>query len=525
LDVNEKQNIQTNMKSTLSTIKLEELKLDIKNPRFAELYSGSDDEDELIEYLLYNESAEELAKGINKAGEFYPDRPLWVMKNEDYYLIKDGNRRCAAVKALNLPTKYGLNLPKNSINELPVLIYNNKEDLETRILQEHTNSLFREWDRIAKALEVNKMYSSGSSIDTMKEIDSQPAQLIKLASFYYQAVKIGGDDLKKLLRRGRGKSGGKTIIFERLFSFSKLCGYSFRNKPSYKIVVNSKTVFESYIKALIQYLSENPKTRTEDVDREKEKFLHYLEPYGFKILSPKPDQITISSQHPNIEIVVNKSNENTTPSTIHDQSTRPSNIQNDTTQSMAIQNDSTQSPTSPTLASSNNINTNSTFSNRKSIKTRPLYTRKKIPATLDNLIRECYSIDASQLPNAKTALSRVTFECTLKYIMENTKYNAKTLLCNSNYFRNVFLDKNGSKKPFTDFGKLKPLFTELILNTGIKKAFENFDLEKTHQIIHNYHVGATYSDAVGICNNLIPLLEFMLQAENDLINSLDKSRL
>lgn len=483
------------MKSTLTTIKLEELKLDINNPRFAELYSGSDNEDELIEYLLYNESAEEVAKGINKAGEFYPDRPLWVIKNHDYYLIKDGNRRCAAVKALNHPTKYGLNLPKNSINELPVLIYNNREDLETRILQEHTNSLFREWDRIAKALEVNKMYSSGSSMDSMKEIDSQPAQLIKLASFYYQAVKIGGDDLKKLLRRGRGKSGGKTIIFERLFSYSKPCGYSFRNKPSYKIVVNNKTLFESYINALIQYLTDYPKTKTEDVDREKENFLYNLEPYGFTVLTSKLEQITDSSKSPFKEIDSAKSNENNTP------------------------------PTSPISSSSSGVNTSSTFSSRKSIKTKPTYTRKKIPPTLEKLIKECYSIDANLYPNAKTALSRVTFECTLKYVIETTTYNGKTLLCNSNYFRNVFYDKNNIKKVFTDFSKLKSLFTDLISSIGLKKAFENFDIEKTHQIIHNYYVGATYSDAVGLCDNLIPLLEFMLQMEDDLINSLNKSKL
>ncbi len=130
-----------------------------------------------------------------------------------------------------------------------------------------------------------------------------------------------------------------------------------------------------------------------------------------------------------------------------------------------------------------------------------------------------------QYPNAKTALSRVTFECTLKYIMENTKYNKKTLLCNSNYFKNAFYDKNNIKKVYTDFSKLKSLFSDLISDTGIKKAFEEFDLDKIHQIIHNYHVGAIPADATGIWNNLIPLIEFMLQEESDLINSINNSRL
>lgn len=105
------------MKSTLKNVSLGNLKLDVKNPRFAELYSGSDKEDELVEYLLYNESAEDVARGIVDANEFYPDRPLWVLrKDEENYIVKDGNRRCAAVKALQFPSKYGLDLPKTIFN-------------------------------------------------------------------------------------------------------------------------------------------------------------------------------------------------------------------------------------------------------------------------------------------------------------------------------------------------------------------------------------------------------------------------
>ncbi len=486
------------MKSTLTEISVRELKLDLNNPRFAELYSGSENEDELIEYLLYNESAEDVAKGIVNAGEFYPDRPLWVIKRNGNYLVKDGNRRCAAVKALKHPSKYGMELPKKKFSSLPVLLYKNEEDINSRILLEHTNSLFREWDRIAKALEVYKMYSSGSSLEIMKEIDSQPSQLIKLASFYYAAVKVAGDDLKRLLRRGRGKSGGKTIIFERLFSYSRHCGYSFRNKPSYKIVIRDKSLFEKYIKALVRYLQENPKTKTQDVDKKKEKFLKNLKDYGFEITKRDADSGTANV---------------TTNGTSHESHSGGKS-------SSGEENDSTNG-----TSSSNSSSQSDSGSSRKSIKTKPIYTRKRIPPTLEKLIKECYSIDANYYPNAKTALTRVTFECALKYVIENTKHNGKTFLCNSNYFRNVFYDRNNNKKTFTDFSKLKNLFTELILSTGIKKAFENFEIERTHQIIHNYYVGATYSDATGLCDNLIPLLEFLLQDENDFVNSIEKLKL
>jgi ABC-type uncharacterized transport system YnjBCD substrate-binding protein len=65
----------------------------------------------------------------------------------------------------------------------------------------------------------------------------------------------------------------------------------------------------------------------------------------------------------------------------------------------------------------------------------------------------------------------------------------------------------------------------LITDVGIRKAFENFDLQTPHQIIHNYRVAAVPANAKALCDNLIDLLEFMLQEEIDLINSLDSTKL
>lgn len=501
------------MKATLTNKNLNDLKLDLDNPRFAELYSGSENEDELIEYLLYNESAEDVAKGIHNAGEFYPDRPLWVIKKNGFYLVKDGNRRCAAVKALNHPSKYGMDLPKHDFTELPVLLYQKEEDINARILQEHTNSLFREWDRIAKALEVYKMYAAGSSLEQMKEIDSQPSQLIKLASFYYSSVKIAGDDLKKLLRRGRGKSGGKTIIFERLFSYSKQCGYSFRNKPSYKIDIKDKHLFENYIKALVQYLKENPNTKTQDVDDLKEKFLYKLKPFGF----PPENKNAVTSQA--ISSASNNTNNSTNTNTA-----QTSNSDNNSTQNTSSQVNSnpTNTNSASTMASNTVPNSGPT---RHSIKHKPTLKRKQIPSALKKLIDECYGLDENIYANAKTALTRVALECTLKYVVENTtKSNGKPLKT-SNHFNLAFKDRKAVELPYTNFDTLKTKFTELIKDVSIRKAFEDFDIQNPHQIIHNYRVAAVPANAKALCDNLIDLLEFMLQEEASLLSSLDSSKL
>jgi len=456
------------IKSIFQEEDLDKLILDKTNPRFAELYNGSDKEEDLIEYLLYTEAGDDIAKSISQAGEYYPDRPLWVFKKGNNYIVKDGNRRCAAVKALQCPQKYKLELPKFHLTKLPVLIYKNKEDLEERIIQEHTANLLREWDRIAKALEVYRLFTSGKSIESMKDIDSSPDDLIKLASFYYVAAKIKGDELKRLLRRGRGETGGKTTIFERLFKYKDLCGYRFKNKPSYKIDIFDQEKFSKYISAVVDYLKQNPSTTHDTIDDEKKRkiFFENLKELGFDI-------------------------------------------------------------SKKTEATSQKKGTSSFLKEkkRKSIRNRPIYERKGIPKPLDRLIQECYDLDCNNFPNAKMALARVSFECTLKYIVENTKYNSKNKISESTFFKEAFFDKKGQRRKFTSFEALKNKFTNLIQNTGKRKAFESFDLDKLNQIIHNYNVRAIPANAEALCGNLIFLLEFMLQDEKDLLSSLNLIKL
>lgn len=490
-----------NKKSEPLNIKLEDLVLDKNNPRFAELYSGSDKEEEIIDYLLYNESAEDVAKAIKNANEFYPDRPLWVIKENGKYTVKDGNRRCAAAKALQHPGYYKLGISKMEINELPVLHYFNVSDIETRIREEHTSNLFKQWDRIAKALEIHRLFTSGNSIESLKSIDSSPKDFLKLANFYFEAVKIGSEDLKRLLRSGRRKTGGKTIVFERLFKYHDKCGYSFKNITS-EIVIKDQKLFDSYISAMVHYLKDNPDTTHKFIDNEKENFFTHLEEYGFppKIEVPETTETTGN----------NNNSGNTHSSNDGGTSTNNAGTSNDSARAGVPQsvNDSAQS---------NN--------KRKSIKQRPSYTRKRIPAPLEKVIKECYDLDQNNFANAKMALVRVAFECTMKFVVENTKKSNGKMLSTSNHIKPAFYDKTGKKLVYTNFDTLKTKFTELILDKSTKNAFENFDLQRPHQIIHNYKVAANPVDSKSMCDNLIELIEFMLQDEVDFMSSIDVTKL
>ena len=485
-------------KYTAKTVKLEELILDKGNPRFAELYNGSDKEDEIIDYLLYTESADEIAQAISNAKEFYDDRPLWVFKENGKYVVRDGNRRCSAAKALQNPNFYKLSHPKFEIKELPVLEYKNLSDLETRIRLEHNSNLFKKWGRIAKALEIYRLFSSGNSIDSLTEIDSKPTDFIKIATFYYKAVSLKGEDFRKLVREGKGKTGGKTIIFERLFRERKLCGYTFKNTG--ELLIKDNDLFESYINAIVPYLIDNPDTTSralDDLYKKGNSFLDLLKPYGFP---PKPKAV------PNANTSTTQPNQNTNSSSSPNSSSTNQNTQNSNTNS-----------------SGSAINNNTTT--RPSVKNRPSLKRKKIPSALKNLIDECYNLDQNNFANSKTALSRVTLECVMKFVVENSYKSNGKALSTSNHFQTAFKDKQGKELPYTNFTNLKTKFTELIKDTGIRNSFKVFDLELPNQIIHNYRVGAIPKQAKDLCDNLIDLIEFMLQDESDLINSLDVSKL
>ncbi|WP_426241963.1 hypothetical protein [Psychrobacter sp. TWP2-1-2] len=175
----------------------------------------------------------------------------------------------------------------------------------------------------------------------------------------------------------------------------------------------------------------------------------------------------------------------------------------------------------PNATNTNATNTNATSANlRYSVKNRPTLKRKKIPPALKKLIDECYNLKENDSANAKIALTRISFECTLKFVVENTKNSNGQFMKDSSYFDPAF-----RKGRFTNFEELKKRFTSLVIDTGIKTALNDFDLQRSHQIIHNYHVGAIPNDAKTLCDNLVVLIDFMLEDESVLITSLDMSKL
>jgi len=77
------------------------LHLDAKNPRLARETTARAPR-EIIQYLFEHDKALEVAQSIAARG-YFPNEPLLAIKENDEYVVVEGNRRLAALKALREP--------------------------------------------------------------------------------------------------------------------------------------------------------------------------------------------------------------------------------------------------------------------------------------------------------------------------------------------------------------------------------------------------------------------------------------
>lgn len=120
-----------------STIKIENIFLDLNNPRYVEQQSESD----AIEYLIANEDIKPLAKNIAEIGSISPLELMALVphpKAKNSFVTAEGNRRLCALKLLIDPDKakhkndkeYFKKLKggmKSRITEIPAIIFTSFE--------------------------------------------------------------------------------------------------------------------------------------------------------------------------------------------------------------------------------------------------------------------------------------------------------------------------------------------------------------------------------------------------------------
>lgn len=86
-------------------LSIDNLKLDVKNPRFSYQSTKEMNQTEIVKYLVENHAVYELAKAIAINGYLLNEEPI-VCKEGDSYVVLEGNRRVAACKILLNPYKF-----------------------------------------------------------------------------------------------------------------------------------------------------------------------------------------------------------------------------------------------------------------------------------------------------------------------------------------------------------------------------------------------------------------------------------
>ena len=149
--------MRTNYSSWSSKrLSIENLKLDVNNPRFSYQSTKEMNQTEIVKFLIANHSVYDLAKSIALNGYLLNEQPI-VCKEGDSYVVLEGNRRIAACKVILNPYKYltpqrAKELSKyGRIDEkIQCHIAPTRRDADTLIYNKHTGIPLQKWDKVSQ---------------------------------------------------------------------------------------------------------------------------------------------------------------------------------------------------------------------------------------------------------------------------------------------------------------------------------------------------------------------------------------
>lgn len=160
--------------------KVSSLSLDLKNPRLGYLGEVTT-QVQAIRVLIEKEKVYELAKKISEEGYYVGEEPIICIENNKK-IVLEGNRRIAALKLLQNPSKYlpsakARNLQKNIIEhgievdrKIRCHIAPNRLLANPIIYERHRGDAVQKWRTGNQYAFVAKMYSDGLSIEDVCKV-------------------------------------------------------------------------------------------------------------------------------------------------------------------------------------------------------------------------------------------------------------------------------------------------------------------------------------------------------------------
>lgn len=187
-------------------------------------------EADMIEDLFANENALSLVEGICKLGYLTHETPV-VVKRGAKYIIVEGNRRLAALKAIQNPHLVpdfqvrvaglaSLHPDRSAISKIKVMLAPSQDEADQLIAAIHTSNLRRPWTPARQAAFFQTQVDTGRSLADLvaryPTIDVKRFVLRAKIINLFKSVSYQGADLAEFVGSGRYKKGVSTLarIFE-----------------------------------------------------------------------------------------------------------------------------------------------------------------------------------------------------------------------------------------------------------------------------------------------------------------------
>lgn len=149
--------------STIKLIAIDDLALDPLNPRMPE--SVERDEHSMMTFIAETTAIEDLMQAIGQNG-YFEGEPVVVIKENDKYVVVEGNRRLTAVRLLNNPSS--IKKPSGRIvaiageavykpKKIPVIVRNSRIEVLPYLGFRHITGV-KQWEPLAKARYIEQIF-------------------------------------------------------------------------------------------------------------------------------------------------------------------------------------------------------------------------------------------------------------------------------------------------------------------------------------------------------------------------------
>ncbi len=197
----------------------------------------------LIQDLFSNEDAFDIVKSFVQNGLFPDEFPI-VVREKGKLIAIEGNRRLAALKALNEPSlvpsfKQKINnLDNPGINSIKVVVAPSREAAITHIANKHTINYRRPWKPLRQAYFYKSQIENGKSINQLKKDypEHDIPKFIKMLEMHHLAKSLSFEDTQ-LMQKIHDERKFPITNLERLYDnphVQNVLGFSFNENGKVK---------------------------------------------------------------------------------------------------------------------------------------------------------------------------------------------------------------------------------------------------------------------------------------------------